>query len=353
MNKLNIIKTSNSWIEGSAVLQLQNSSNLEYMKYVCGMPDLHPGKGYPVGASFVSHSNYIYPYLIGSDIGCGMRLDILTDLTSDKIKLEKTKKQLMNLEKIKLPNILQDDEEFGFVGGGNHFVEVLKIKEILIEQDYLNKNSCLLMSHSGSRGLGHQILSSYIDKNKSNPVNVNSDLGNWYLSKHEQAIIWAKKNRDFLSKKASFLLGTESKNILDIYHNFVEPYQEENDTFIHRKGAASSFNDLVVIPGSRGDYSYLVKPIASDISLFSLPHGAGRKWQRNNCKCMLEDKYSAKSLEKTNIGSFVICEDKDLLYEEAPQAYKKISSVINDCLEFNLLEVVAIMQPIVTYKFAK
>jgi len=35
------------------------------------MPDLHPGKGYPIGSS-IGTKNIIYPHLIGSDIGCGM-----------------------------------------------------------------------------------------------------------------------------------------------------------------------------------------------------------------------------------------------------------------------------------------
>ena len=46
----------------------------------------------------------------------------------------------------------------------------------------------------------------------------------------------------------------------------------------------------------------------------------------------------------------MICEDRDLLYEEAPQAYKNITIVIDDLVQAGLVDVVAIMKPLVTYK---
>lgn len=364
MNKyINIIKQSNSWIEGSAVLQLQNALNLEYMIAGAGLPDLHPGKGYPVGASFISKDNFIYPYLIGSDIGCGMRLDLYNNINSSKINLNKLLKQYKNLENINIYNKNNISEEFGFIGGGNHFQEILKInfiEEKNIEKYNINKNATFVLTHSGSRGFGHQIAQNYINKNSNLPVNINDELGQWYIQKHNKAIIWAKENRRALSLKSQDILNEENINLLDIYHNYVEKFNDLNNDFsdfdnlwIHRKGAASSYSDLAIIPGSRGDFSYLVKPIAKKDSLYSIAHGAGRKWQRSNCKCMLEDKFSVKDLQKTKLGSFVICEDKDLLYEEAPQAYKKISSVIEDCLYFDIIEVIAILQPILTYKTVK
>jgi release factor H-coupled RctB family protein len=64
----------------------------------------------------------------------------------------------------------------------------------------------------------------------------------------------------------------------------------------------------------------------------------------------LEKRYTAKQLERTELGSQVICEDKALLYEEAPQAYKNISSVIGDLTAAGLAEVIAVLRPLVTYK---
>jgi release factor H-coupled RctB family protein len=46
----------------------------------------------------------------------------------------------------------------------------------------------------------------------------------------------------------------------------------------------------------------------------------------------------------------VICEDKDLIYEEAPQAYKNIDIVIQDMVDAGLLEVIAVFRPVITYK---
>ncbi len=46
----------------------------------------------------------------------------------------------------------------------------------------------------------------------------------------------------------------------------------------------------------------------------------------------------------------MICEDKGLLYEEAPQAYKNITIVIDDLVQAGLVDVLAVMKPLVTYK---
>ena len=48
--------------------------------------------------------------------------------------------------------------------------------------------------------------------------------------------------------------------------------------------------------------------------------------------------------------SHVICEDRELLYEEAPQAYKNITIVIDDLVQAGLVDVLAVMKPLVTYK---
>jgi release factor H-coupled RctB family protein len=85
-------------------------------------------------------------------------------------------------------------------------------------------------------------------------------------------------------------------------------------------------------------------------SAFSLAHGAGRKWSRSDSRGRLENRFSPKDLAHTELGSYVICEDKDLLYEEAPQAYKNIDVVIGDMVNAGLAEVIAVLKPLVTYK---
>jgi release factor H-coupled RctB family protein len=82
-----LFASSNSWVEGEALRQLYATAALDGMRLAAGFPDLHPGKGSPVGAAFVTEG-LIYPYLIGGDIGSGMAL-FKTDLVQRDIKLNR------------------------------------------------------------------------------------------------------------------------------------------------------------------------------------------------------------------------------------------------------------------------
>ena len=106
----------------------------------------------------------------------------------------------------------------------------------------------------------------------------------------------------------------------------------------------------MVIPGSRGDYSYLVEPVASEASLWSLAHGAGRKWMRSECRERLSRRYAIEQLARTALGSRVICDDRDLIFEEAPEAYKSIGTVIAALQGAGLIRVLARLKPLLTYK---
>lgn len=73
-----------------------------------------------------------------------------------------------------------------------------------------------------------------------------------------------------------------SVRVLDVWHNCVvaRPVEETGEVhYLHRKGAAPADQGVVVIPGSRGHYSYLVAPTDSRDALersgYSLAHGAG------------------------------------------------------------------------------
>ena len=91
-------------------------------------------------------------------------------------------------------------------------------------------------------------------------------------------------------------------------------------------------------------------PVPSPASLYSLAHGAGRKWMRSECKDRLFKRYSPAQLAKTRLGSHVICEDKQLIYEEAPEAYKPVDSIIASLEQAGLLTVLAKLRPVLTYK---
>src|SRR6187399_3005022 len=91
-----LFASAQSWIEGEAVRQLYATAKLDGMRRAVGFPDLHPGKGSPVGAAFVTEG-VVYPHLIGGDIGCGMAL-FRTDLVRRDAKLDRWAKSQFNLE---------------------------------------------------------------------------------------------------------------------------------------------------------------------------------------------------------------------------------------------------------------
>ena len=65
-----VFASAASWIESDAVEQCHQVAALDGMIHVAAMPDLHPGKGAPIGAAMAS--TVLYPHLVGSDIGCGI-----------------------------------------------------------------------------------------------------------------------------------------------------------------------------------------------------------------------------------------------------------------------------------------
>ncbi|MCI5167073.1 MAG: RNA ligase RtcB family protein [Candidatus Electrothrix sp. GM3_4] len=360
-----IISSGKNRIEGEAVQQLEQVAQLPDMHKVVGLPDLHPGKGGPIGGAFFSRT-ILYPYLIGNDIGCGMGL-WQTDLKQRKAKRDRWVKKLHGLEEPwegdPSPWLAQEDlapsgwdPALGTIGGGNHFVELQTISSVEDKEAFaqagLENDKLFLLVHSGSRGLGQHILTKHIEQYKNNGLEEESAAAEVYLEQHNSALLWARLNRAIIADRFFDLLGTAGERVLDICHNSLTRMTLGGlSGWLHRKGAAPSDQGLLVIPGSRGSFTYLVQPIGSqEENCFSLAHGAGRKWQRSGSRSRLKGKYTPKSLLQTKLGSRVICENKDLLYEEAPQAYKNISVIIQDLQDAGLLKVVAVLQPLITYK---
>ncbi|KAL0478344.1 hypothetical protein AKO1_008572 [Acrasis kona] len=387
-----------SWMEDEAIKQLERcAKTLKGVKYAIGMPDLHPGKGFPVGTAFATE-RIIYPHLIGSDIGCGMTL-YQTKLTRNKIKLEKWASKLHGLEtggitaqvnnnefedeQYNLPNDLSyyldkfeitptnhDSTSLGTIGGGNHFCELQQIHKVLDSEVFYNElglsdDHLFLLVHSGSRGYGHEILMEHEENYGVQGFEEGTDQANHYLEQHRNACQWARANRTLIADKFFSCIGTSGDVKVDIWHNNVEPRKffvkegeetKEKMLWLHRKGAAPTDKGCVVIPGSRGTFSYLVKPSSNEMDLqnggYSCAHGAGRKWKRSKALAMGKNdaEVSTGSLSVTSIGSRVICEDSTLMYEEQPAAYKDVDQVVKDLVDFNVVEIVAIMSPLITYK---
>jgi release factor H-coupled RctB family protein len=64
----------------------------------------------------------------------------------------------------------------------------------------------------------------------------------------------------------------------------------------------------------------------------------------------LRNRFRPDDLLRTELGGRVVCDDRALLYEEAPQAYKRIDRVVEDLLDRGLVEVIATLRPQLTYK---
>lgn len=364
-DNITLITTPELWLEGEAIRQLQIIATLPNVKLVAGMPDLHPGRDYPVGAVFFT-TQYLYPTLIGGDIGCGMSLW----QTTVKIRAMNQAKLIKRLGNIDQPlseaeciSLWPDIRPFaeniyasGTIGGGNHFAELQMLDTIyapeIAQQIGLSRQYLQLMVHSGSRGLGGVILDKHIRQYGHQSLTADSVAGRTYLMQHNQALKYAQQNRELIGRRILVNLRAQGQKLVDISHNFIESVTINSECgWLHRKGAAAATKGLVIIPGSRGDFSYLVQPLATASALYSLAHGAGRKWQRSACKRRLAKRYTAEQLTRTLHGSRVICCDRELLYEEAPQAYKSINSVITAMVQADLIRPVARFKPVITYKF--
>ncbi|KAI8821255.1 tRNA-splicing ligase RtcB-domain-containing protein [Fimicolochytrium jonesii] len=377
-----------SAVENDAIKQLYLTvERCPYINMAVGMPDLHLGNSSPVGCVFITSTEAIYPKLIGSDIGCGMSLFKLPSLLSTSKRIETPSllaKQLINIDgpMENPPNLFEDSaahsQTLGTIGKGNHFAEFLVVDEIL-DTDHatrmqISSSVAYLLIHSGSRSYGKAIL-------EAAPPVLNSATDpqqfNEYIRQHDQACTWAQRNRELIATRLLDPLGLADtvEKLVDIFHNSVTSAEMAAERgWVHRKGAAPAVpGQPVVIPGSRGAYSYVVMPKDLDhtpngtsqprlpriltcliaarynslpsYTGFSLAHGAGRAVARTQSHHKINPK---SDLTTTKLGSTVICMDKTLLLEEAPECYKDIDAVIEDLRPY--VDVVARLRPIVTYK---
>ena len=216
----------------------------------------------------------------------------------------------------------------------------------------LDREKIFLLVHSGSRGIGQGLLRQHAEQLRASGLVEASDAIQRYMNQHDFAVRWAKANRSLIARRVCDQLNTDGRTVLDVSHNLVEKVIVDGAAaWLHRKGAARSDAGPVIIPGSRGAFSYLVMPDGDQRpNLWSLAHGAGRKWNRKGCKQRLKSSTHANALTHTDLGSVVICEDRELLFEEAPQAYKNIGAVIEDMAAQGCIRVIATLRPLITYK---
>jgi len=421
-----------------SVEQLINTASLPgIVNYSMAMPDIHEGYGFPIGgvAAMDSEKGVISPGGVGYDINCGMKL-LKSDLNEQEIRpyLDKlateiqkevpsglgkgrqVKLSIDNLDKIlkggakKLVEQGYGEEEdikncesngcieqadpdavsshaknrgrdqVGTLGSGNHFLEIQKVDEIFDEETAkkfgLIKNQILIMIHTGSRGLGHQIATDYIQvMMKAMPkYNINlpdrelacvpfkSKEGQRYFAAMSAGANYAWANRQMIAhhirKAWNEVLGTNASKLTALYdvaHNIakLEKYKvddKEMELVVHRKGATRAFPEQpVLIPGSMGTASYVLVGIESGKDAwYSTCHGAGRTMSRHAAIRALSGQEIINQLKAK--GILVKCYSMRGIAEEAPQAYKNIDEVVEVVHQAGLSKKVARLVPLAVIK---
>ncbi len=235
-------------------------------------------------------------------------------------------------------------DQLATVGRGNHFVELARVDEVHDKSHPVAETELVLIVHSGSRGLGERILRAHTEVHGAGPA---PDADS-YLQQHDEAVRWGSLNRRLMAARVAEALGaTAQPAIVDECHNSVEV---RDGLFLHRKGAANGDGRDVLVAGTRGTRSYLVKGHAGAGANWSVAHGAGRKMSRSDALRRNKAKHTVEELRRTPLGSHVVCGDRQLLFEEAPGAYKRIEQVIGDLTRHGLATPVATTVPLVTYK---
>ena len=190
----------------------------------------------------------------------------------------------------------------------------------------LERNEFAVVAHSGSRGLGTALALRWGHECLRTPEQIAT-----YLGELAGACRYARANRVVLCWHLLDAIGSREGSAAcaaasNLIHNDVE---RERELWVHRKGCAPAHADRpTVVLGTRGTATYVMRGLGHDGCLCSVAHGAGRRMTRSEARSKIAHKHARKSLTRTACGSRVICDDKDLLYEEHPDAYKDIDEVV-------------------------
>ena len=265
------------------------------------------------------------------------------------------------------------DGSLGTIGGGNHFVEIQQIVEIrqpsLAYQAGVKVGQLAIAIHSGSRNVGKYIGGMWRDRAKaawlkgypfpgSNlfalSTTASPDLVAEYLEAEATAANYAFVNRLILAELLRLRLrqvygDIAAPLVCDIPHNLTFPDNPQApESWIVRKGAcAAAAGQLLITPGSMGTPSYLLSGLGNERYLSSAAHGAGRAISRFDLT-RAGANYTESDLGLTGVDCITLREERRI--EEAPAAYKSIDRVVETQVAAGMVEVVAKMQPILTFK---
>ena len=140
--------------------------------------------------------------------------------------------------------------------------------------------------------------------------------------------------------------------VYDVCHNIAKVERHDGrDVVVHRKGATRSFpGQPVLIPGDMRRASWALVGLESSLerSFGSTCHGAGRLLGRNEAKRQIRVEDLRRELDEA--GVIVKAGKASLLVEEAPQAYKDVSEVVEACEGAGLSRRVARLRPLAVLK---
>jgi len=281
--------------------------------------------------------------------------------------------------------------QLGTLGSGNHFLEIQYVEKIFDEKAAsvfgLFEGQVTVMIHTGSRGLGHQVCTDFLDVMAAAAGKYGFHLPDMelacapcrsqeardYLAAMRAAANYAWANRQCITHWTREAFGRVMHAsprdlgmslVYDVAHNIakVEDHKFEGiprRLMVHRKGATRAFPpghlDLpqayrstgqpVIIPGDMGRASYVLKGTeeAMKQTWGSTCHGAGRVLSRHQAKKRARGRAIWREL--LDEGIVVRAKGRATLAEEMPEAYKDISEVVEVVHNAGISTRVALLRP--------
>jgi tRNA-splicing ligase RtcB len=284
-----------------------------------------------------------------------------------------------------LDDTFRRDAILGTIGGGNHFVELGVVDRVadgaFARIAGVRQGSVVLVVHSGSLDFGQRVGTAIREKMKVNAarspderiVPIGGSLFARYLSGHANAANVAFANRFLIGLAATEAVARAlgrhvgQSLVYDAPHNTV---WESDGVVRHRKGAcpaggvgfskASPYEWLgepVILPGSMGDGTWLLKGKGNADGLASSAHGAGRRLSRQEARAVARPSGTLRVIGPLDPASpllrgraDILAEVEGRLREEAPAAYRPIDQVVDPMVDAGLVDRVAKVRPVLTVK---
>lgn len=286
----------------------------------------------------------------------------------------------------------REKKQVGTLGSGNHYLEIQYVDEIYdpvtAKQFGMSMNQVVITIHCGSRALGHQVGTDYLktlaEASRKYGITIrerelvcapiDSKEGKRYFSAVNCAINYAFANRQVICHlvRETFQKTFPSQNVqmlYDVGHNTCKVERHtvdgmEKDLFVHRKGATRAFGpgrqeltevyrfigQPVIVGGTMGTASYILVGTESgeEKTFASVCHGAGRRMSRNAAKRKFRGDRLKQELEERGIHIFA--HSLPGLAEEAPDAYKDVTAVIESIHRAGLARKVLRVRPLACIK---